>query len=294
MNIRVLKTFCDVVDSGSFSRAAQASGISQSAVSQQLASLEREFSTQLLSRGGGLVVPTEAGKVYYQAAREIVRRYEQLLGEMRSAADAVRGILRVGTIYSVGFYLLDSYIRRFLQAFPEVNLRVEYTRWNRINAAVLSGEMDLGVVAYPEKQRSLDIIPLASEELVMVCSPQHPLAKRGVVDPPDLAGIKFVAFEPSVPTRRYIDRMLKAVHVEVSVSMEFDNIETMKRAVEINSGISILPLDNIEREVAGGFLAYARFRNPARWQRQIAILRRRGKGLSPAEREFLAMLRTKP
>ena len=288
-----MKTFCDVVDSGSFSRAAQESGISQSAVSQQLASLEREFATQLLSRGGGLVLPTEAGKVFCQAAREIVRRYEQLLGEMRSAADSVRGILRVGTIYSVGFYLLDPYIRRFLQSYPEVNLRVEYTRWNRINAAVLSGEMDLGVVAYPEKQRSLDIIPLASEELVMVCSPHHALAKQSVVEPADLAGIKFVAFEPNVPTRRYVDRMLKAAHVEVSIAMEFDNIETMKRAVEINSGVSILPLDNIEREVAGGFLAYARFRNPARWQRQIAILRRRGKGFSPAEREFLALLRTK-
>ena len=294
MNIRVMKTFCDVVDTGSFSKAAQEAGISQSAVSQQLASLEREFSTQLLSRGGGLVAATEAGKIYYQAAREIVRRYEQMLGEMRSAADAVRGVLRVGTIYSVGFYLLDPYIRRFLQSYPEVNLRVEYTRWNRINAAVLSGEMDLGVVAFAEKQRSLDIIPLANEELVMVCAPEHRLARREVVDPHDLEGEKFVAFEPNVPTRRFIDRMLKAAGVTLDIAMEFDNIETMKRAVEINSGISVLPLDNIEREVAGGYLACARFRNASRWQRQIAILRRRGKGFSPAEREFLALLRTKP
>jgi len=294
MNIRVMKTFCDVVDSGSFSRAAQESGISQSAVSQQLASLEREFSTQLLSRGGGLVVPTEAGKVYYQAAREIVRRYEQLLGEMRSAADSVRGILRVGTIYSVGFYLLDPYIRRFLQTFPEVNLRVEYTRWNRINAAVLSGEMDLGVVACAEKHRSIEIIPLANEELVVVCAPSHKLAKADAVDPADLKDRKFVAFETNVPTQRLIDKLLKAEGVAVNVVMEFDNIELLKRAVEVDTGITILPRENVEREVAEGYLVAVPFRRNARWIRPIAILRHRGKAPGPAERMFLAILRSKP
>jgi DNA-binding transcriptional LysR family regulator len=293
MNLSVLKTYCDLVDTGSFSKAAEANYVSQSAVSQQLAKLEQELSTQLISRGGGLVAPTEAGKAFYAGAKAILRRYEQLLGEVKSAADAVRGVLRVGTIYSVGFYLLDPYVRKFLQAHPEVNLHVEYTDWNRIYASVVSGEMDLGVVAYPEKQRSIEIIPFAREELGLVCSPKHRLAKKDHIDVTELHGEKFVGFEPNIPTRRYIDKMLKRAGVEVNIVSEFDNTELLKRAVEINAGVSILPRDNVQREVDYGDLAYAAFSDGDKWVRPLGILRRRGKAPSPAERMFLSILRAK-
>ncbi len=292
MNLDVMKTFCDLVDTGSFSKAAEANFISQSAVSQQLAKLERDLSTQLISRGGGLVAPTETGKAFYQGAREILRRFEQLLGEVRSAADTVRGVLRVGTIYSVGFYLLDAYVREFLQSNPEVNLHVEYTRWNRIYAAVVNGEMDLGVVACPEKQRSIETIPLTSEELVMVCSPKHELAGRDAVSPSVLDGQKFVAFEANIPTRRLIDKRLKACKVTPEISLEFDNIELLKRAVEVNSGVSILPHENVQREVQRGDLCCATFDEPELWVRPIGIVRRRGKAPGPAERSFLDLLQS--
>jgi LysR family transcriptional regulator, transcriptional activator of the cysJI operon len=294
MNLDVMKTFCDLVDTGSFSKAAEENYISQSAVSQQLAKLERDLGTQLIHRGGGLVAPTEAGKTFYQGAKDILRRHEQLLGEVRSAADSIRGVLRVGTIYSVGFYLLDPYIRKFLQAHPEVNLYVEYTAWNHIYASVISGEMDLGVVAYPERHRSIEVIPLASEELVVVCAPDHKLAKRPQIDPADLGGEDFIAFGANIPTRRNIDKMLKAERVTVQVKMEFDNIELLKRAIEVGAGISILPLGNIEREAADGHLAYSRFRRPGKWVRTLGIVRHRGKAAGPAERMFLAILRSKP
>jgi len=293
MNLEIMKTFCDLVDTGSFSKAAAENYVSQSAVSQQLAKLERELATQLVSRGGGLVAPTEAGKAFYQGARAILRRYEQLLGEVKSAADAVRGVLRVGTIYSVGFYLLEPHVRRFLQSHPEVNLHVEYTRANRIYAAVVSGEMDLGVVAYPEKHRSIEIIPLAEEEMVLVCSPAHRLAKSREVTAEDLEGENFVAFEQNIPTRRHIDRMLKSHGVKVNVVSEFDNTELLKRAVEINAGVTILPRDNVEREVQHGDLAAAPFRDSHKWYRPLGILRRRGKASGPAERMFLSILRGK-
>lgn len=291
MNIEVLKTFCDLVETGSFSKAAEANYVSQSAVSQQLAKLERDLSVQLISRGGGVVSPTDAGRAFLQGARDILRRHEQMLGEVRSAATAVRGVLRVGTIYSAGFYVLDAYVREFLQAHPEVNLHVEYARSVRIYADVISGEMDLGVVAYPEKHRSIEVIPLASEELVLVCSPKHPLAGKEKVDAAELAGEKFIAFEANIPTRRNIDRMLKGERVKVNVVMEFDNIETVKRAVEIGAGISILPHDSIQREASYGDLAFVRFRNGRKWVRQVGVLRRRGRTPGPAERMFLGLLR---
>jgi len=290
MNIALLKTFCDLVDKGSFSKAAEANYVSQSAVSQQLARLEQEMGTQLISRGGGLVVPTEAGKAFYAGASEILRRYEKLIREVRAAATAMRGVLRVGTIYSVGFYLLAPYIRRFLKAHPEANLYVEYTQWNRIYEAVLSGEMNLGVVAYPEKHRSIAITPLANEELVMVCSPEHRFARRSRVPTRELNGEDFVAFESNIPTRRYIDRTLKRHSVEVKVVMEFDNVDTLKRAVEVNAGLSILPRDTISAEVKAGDLAFVRFKEADQWVRTLGILRRRGRAPSPAERAFLSLL----
>ncbi len=293
MNIDVLKTFCDLVDSGSFSKAAEANLISQSAVSQQLAKLEREMGTQLVTRGGGIVVPTEAGKVLYEGSRDIIRRYEQAMNEIRSASAAVRGILRVGTIYSLGFYLLDPYVRAFLRDHPEVNLHVEYTHWNRIYAEVISGEMDLGVVAYPERQRSIDVTPLVEEELVMVCSPSHALAGRKIVAPSAIEGEPFVAFGENIPTRRHIDRQLKAARVNVNVVMEFDNVELLKRAVEINSGVTILPRGNVEREVASGYLSCSAFSGKQKWIRDVGVIRRRGKMPSQPERLFLGLLRNK-
>ncbi len=293
MDLDVLKTFCDLVDSGSFSKAAELNLVSQSAVSQQLAKLERQLGTQLVSRGGGMVAATEAGKAFYDGARDILRRYEAMIGEVRSAADAIRGVLRVGTIYSVGMHSLDPVVKRFMKAHPEVTLRVEYMHAHRIYAAVAGGELALGIVAYPERRRGIEVIPFSKAELVAVFEPAHRLAKRKTIDPAMLTGEPFVAFAPGIPTRLHIDRRLKAARVKVAVAMEFDNTETLKRAVEIGAGVSILPLTVIRREVADGSLCFARFGNPRSWVRPLGILRPRGKRPTPAESMFLGMLRSK-
>jgi DNA-binding transcriptional LysR family regulator len=292
MDLDVLKTFCDLVDSASFTKAAEAGFVTQSAVSQQVARIEKELSVQLIERSGGPVRPTEAGKAFYQGAKEILRRFERLTGEVRSAAEAFRGTVRVGTIYSVGFYRLDPFFRKFLRLHPEVNLHVEYSLPERIYAAVAGGEMDLGVVAWPEKHRAIEIVPLAAEDMVAVFWPKHPLARRKSVEAADLEGEKFVAFEANIPTRRNIDRLLKESRAAVRVVMEFDNIELIKRAIEVKAGVSILPRESVRREAGYGELAYAEFEDSHRWVRPLAVIRRRGKSSSPAERMFLDILRS--
>ena len=292
MDLDIFKTFCDLVDSGSFSRAAEMNLISRSAVSQQVAKLERELGVQLISRGRGQVAPTEAGKTFYRGVREILRRFERLTGEVRSAADRIRGVLRVGTIYSVGMYCLDPYVKRFVRAHPHVTLRIQYMRAHSIYAAVAEGELALGVVAYPQRQRSIEVQPFVTEQLVAVFGPQHPLARRRVIDATALNGAEFIAFEPDIPTRRHIDRRLRAGRVRVNVVMEFDNNETLKRAVEIGAGVTILPLSVVQHELAAGSLAFAHFRNRRAWLRPLGIVRPRGRAPSPAESMFLAMLRS--
>jgi len=292
MNIRFLKTFCDIVDSGSLSKAARLNNVTQSAVSQQLAKLEEELDVLLIQRGGALASATGPGKVLYNGARNIIHRYERMLGEVRSAKDTIRGVLRVGTIYSVGFYLLNPYLREFMRAQPDVDLRVEYAKWNSITAAVLSGDLDLGLVAYPERRRAIEVLPLAKEELVVVCSPEHPLASRQGISPEELMNERFIAFEKGMPTRRYIQRMLRGQRVTVKIVREFDNIETLKRAIEVDTGLSILPRVSVERSVADGYLACVPFLDPTVWNRPIGVLRQRSRPASQVEETFLAMIRT--
>jgi len=198
----------------------------------------------------------------------------------------------VGTIYSVGLYLLQPYIRKFIQSYPTINLMVEYTDAAKIMQDVLAGQMDLGVVAYPEKHRALQSIPFTKEQLVVVCAPGNPVAKRRRVSPEELAGRRFVALSPPVPTRRFIDRALRRAGVAVKVVMEFDNIDTLKRAVEVDAGLSILPRANVRQEEAAGMLARVPFRDQTKWIRPIALLRRRGRARTHAERRFLDLLRS--
>ena len=292
MHTSVMKTFCDLVDSGSFSRAAEMNNVSQSAVSQQLAKLEAIYATQLLSRAGGLITPTEAGRAFYEGARDMLESYEKTGRQVKSAALGRGGSLRVGTIYSVGLYILQPFIRKFIEAHPTIDLVVEYTDWITITESVLRGEMDIGVVAYPEKHRSLQATFFTGEQLVMVCSPKHPLSGRMCIAPADLAGEPIVAFAREIPTRRAIDRTLKRMGVRVDIVAEFDNIDTLKRALEVGVGVSILPKNTIEREVGMRMLIGVPFRDQTKWIRSISLLRRRGGPRTRAQRLFLDVLRT--
>ena len=292
MHTTVMKTFCDLVDSGSFSRAAEVNNVSQSAVSQQLAKMEVQYATQLLSRRGGLIAPTEAGRAFYEGAKDVLERYQRMGKQVRSAALGRGGSLRVGTIYSVGLYILQPFIRRFIRAHPTINLVVDYTDWATISDSVLRGEMDIGVVAYPEKHRSLIATFFTGEQLVMVCAPGHHLSGKMCIDPQDIESERMVALAGDIPTRRAIDRALRRTGVRTDIVAEVDNIDTLKRAVEVDVGLSILPRNTVEREVGAGMLTCVPFRDQSKWIRNISLLRRRGGPRTRAQRLFVDVLRS--
>jgi len=292
MQTTVMKTFCDLVDTGSFSKAGELNNVSQSAVSQQLARLEVQYGTQLLSRSGGLVTSTDAGQAFYEGARDVLERYERMGRQVKSAALGRGGALRVGTIYSVGLYVLQPFIRKFISAYPAINLVVEYTDWVTIIESVLGGEMDIGMVAYPEKHRALQATFFTGEQLAMVCAPRHRLAGKICVEPQDLEGEAMVALTREIPTRRAIDRTLRLTGVQTQIVAEVDNIDTLKRAVEVGVGLSILPRNTVQREVGAGTLSCVSFRDPAQWIRNISLLRRRGGPRTRAQRLFMDVLRT--
>jgi DNA-binding transcriptional LysR family regulator len=289
MQIETLKVFCDLVESGSFSQAAVRNFVTQSAVSQQIKNLESRFETALLVRDGRAVSATVAGRLLYEASREILERFEHLNLELKSLGQEMAGSVRVATIYSVGLYEMSTVIKMFLKTYPKVNLHIEYSRVTRVYEDCLNGAVDIGIVPYPRMRKGLQIISLPADRLILICSPEHPFARRRHVDIARLNGENFIAFEKDIPSRKAIDRILQDRGVRVRVVMEFDNIETIKRSVEIGAGMSIVPQLSVQKEVQSGSLAQLRF-SRENFLRPLGIIVKSRNSLSQPAEKFVELL----
>lgn len=290
MQIESLKVFCDLAETGSFTKAAQINGVTQSAVSQQVSALERRFKALLIERSNKKFRLTREGEVLYEFSKQIVGHYESLHHRLQEIKNIISGVIRVATIYSIGLHDLPPYIKRFLKSYPTVNVQVEYRRPDEVYEDVLGNAVDLGLVAYPTKDSRLEIVPLRKDQMVLICHPQHPLARLKNVKLRALAGQKFVGFAPGIPTRKALDRIFREEGIEVQYVMQFDNIETVKRAVEIDAGISVVPRTTVVQEVAAQTLTAVNLED-GNLQRPIAAIIKKNKVLSPAMRQFLAMLK---
>jgi DNA-binding transcriptional LysR family regulator len=291
MHLETLKTFCDLVETGSLSRAARLNLVTQSAVSQQLRALERRYGCTLVERAPRVAArPTEAGRLLYQEAKPLLVRFADVEERLRARPGVVTGTVRVATVYSVGLHTLPPVMKAALRAHPQVRVRLEYRRTDQVYQACLAGEVDLGIVALPARRPALEVVPLRRDELVIVLPPEHPLARRRGLTVAALAGQPFIAFERDIPTRRLIDRVLRRRGASVSVVMELDNIETIKRSVEAGLGLSILPAPALGNEVRARTLV---MRRPAdgRIDRPVGVIHRRGRVLPAAARVFLDQLR---
>ncbi|HUR47220.1 MAG TPA: LysR family transcriptional regulator [Candidatus Saccharimonadales bacterium] len=290
MQIESLKVFCDLAETESFTKAAQINNVTQSAVSQQISSLERQFKSLLIERSKKKFRLTREGQVLYDYSKQIIQTYDLLYSKLQEIKDIISGTIRVATIYSIGLHDLPPYLKKFLKAYPTVNVHVEYRRSNQVYEDVLGNVVDLGLVAYPVRDSKLEIIPLRKDKLVLICFPQHPFAKLKNVKLKDLSGQKFIGFEPDIPTRRAIDKILKDQSVTVQHVMEFDNIETVKRAVEIDAGIAIVPHSTITQEVSKSTLSEVIIED-ADFYRPLAAIYKKNKVLSPAMKQFLSVLK---
>jgi len=292
MHIETLRMFCDLATLRSFSKTADKNMVSQSAVSQQVAQLEIEHKCQLLNRQKRPLELTSAGELLYRAARDIVDRYDQLNSEMNSLKSAAQSRINVGAIYSIGMHSLPEYIKRFMVKRPSVNVHVAYYVSEKIYELVLAGELDIGLVAVPKRDKRLDVYEFEDEPLVLACSAKHPLAKQSQIDIHKLQMERFIGFEEGVPTRDWIDGIFQRYNLVIRPAMEFDNIETVKRAVEINSGVSILPRTALSQEIAAGTIKAIEFSNE-RFVRPTGILVRKDRIISQETRYLIELLRGK-
>src|SRR5271166_4758661 len=289
MQIQNLKIFADLVETKSFSKAAKLNSITQSAVSQQARAMERHFKALLVDRSQKQFQLTREGQRVYESSKEVLHAYEMLLSELQEMKKVISGTIRISTIYSIGLHELPAYIKKFLHDYPSVNVRVEYRRSNLVYEDVLHNSVDFGLVAFPSKVRQIDMVPFREDHLVVVCHPQHAFAKRGEIAVAELAGQKFIGFDPDIPTRKAVDQIFRENHLQIEPVMEFDNIETVKRAVEIDHGIAIVPQATVVQESKQGTLAVLPFKGRA-FTRPLAILHRKGRVLTPAMKKFVETL----
>ena len=247
MHVENFKIFSDLVESESFSRAAKLNGITQSAVSQQLRAMEKHFNILIVDRSQKQFRLTREGQKLYESVKEILYLYDKLNSELQEMKKVISGTIHISTVYSIGLHELPPYVKSFLTKYPEVNIRVEYRRANNVYEDILSNSIDLGLVAYPQKHKQLEVIPFHDDILVLVVSPEHPLAERKTVELDEITGQKFVGFEPDIPTRKATDVIFREENIDVEPVMEFDNVESVIRVVEFIAGIAVLPLPTVKR-----------------------------------------------
>ncbi|MBU6402396.1 MAG: LysR family transcriptional regulator [Verrucomicrobia bacterium] len=290
MQIRSLKIFCDLAETESFTKTAHLNGVTQSAVSQQISALERLFNSILIERSKKGFRLTREGQAVYDYSKQILRQYDSLESKLQDLKNVISGTIRVAAIYTFGLHDLPLYLKKFLKNYPTVNVHVEYRHFNQIYEDVLGNVIDIGVVAYPRADSRLETVPLRKDKLILICHPEHPLAKNKATRLRALSGMTFVAFEPIVPIRRAVDRILRDHGVQVRNVMELDNIETLKRAVEIDAGVAIVPESTVVQETADHTLCQVEIED-ATFHRPVSAIYKKNKVLSPAMKKFLAVLK---
>ncbi len=269
-------------------------GISQSAASQHVQELERGLGVELLDRSTRPLVVTQAGRLYADFCRDILHRKDDFEVALQRLKQEVEGTLRVASIYSVGLSEMVEIEKEFARRQPEAKLEVEYLRPERIYEAVLAGEVDLGLISYPEARRDITVIPWRREEMVLAVAPTHPLARRGdAIAPEELNGADFISFDDDLPIRRHMDRFLKEHGVEVNIALHFDNIQMIKEAVTHRVGVSIMPVRTMRDDIQQGRLAAVRIADATLF-RPLGIIHRKKKRFHRVAQAFLDLLGEEP
>ena len=289
IHLKSLKVYCDVITCRSFSRAAVENNVSQSGVSQIVGQLEEHLGVKLIDRSKRPFVVTGEGELFFQGCKKTLQRFEALEEEVRSFHRDVAGRVSVASIYSIGLHQLNRHVQAFLQLNPKANVRLEYQHPSQVVEMVENDRVDIGMVSYPKSTRNLKATLLEVEPMVLVCAPSHPFANCDSLPLKDLHGTDFVAFVEGLKIRRELDRAFATEDIEPRYVMELDNIETIKRAVEIDAGVSLLPEPTVQRELALKTLVAVKIED-VQLTRPIGMLVRQGNPLGTTALQFIELL----
>ena len=250
-----IKSFISVAQTGSFRLAAERNNISQPAVSQHIHILEKKFHCSLFERSSRKTILTPAGKVFLVYAQQMLDSYQNALNEIEKINDLSIGQVSVASIYSIGLYQLKPTIQHFFKRYPKINIHLQYCHHNAVYQMVKDRLVDFGMVAFPKETEGFQVRIFAYDQLVLVQSPKHRTFKKNEkVILKKLNKLDFVGIDTSTPTGGAIKQFFKTNQINISLVNEYENIDTVKNAVEAGMGCSILPKTTITKELKNSTL----------------------------------------
>lgn len=291
MHLRNVKIFCDVANCRSFSKAAELHGISQPAASQAVHALEERLNSRLIDRSQRPLALTQSGKFYLDGVREILAALEKLEQNLQEIENRVTGPLRISAIYSIGLIRMDQIIKQFRELYPEVAIEVEYAHPAVVYQHIREESAELGLLSFPEEGNEFESVPWQEQSIQLIVPAGHAFSDRSEIELEELEGEDWIAFTEELPIRKKLDRWLKKAGVTLTVRHEFDNIENIKRDVEIGSGIALLPLETVQREIQLELLNAIPLKD-VHWTRPLGIVSKRRRRLSPAARKLIELLKS--
>ncbi len=294
MELHQLRCFIAVSEEGGFNRASARLRMTQPAISYQIKQLEKELGLPLFHRRPRGISPTDAGRVLFRHARDLVEMVRRTQHALERLSDGVAGEVRLGTVNSVGIYVLPEVLQTMRVKYPGARPTVLYRNSDEIMDALLSNQVDLAVVANPPLDRRLRYEPILEENISLTCGRSHPFYERTEVKPAELKGIDFVSLTTENPTGQLVRDHLARLGVDVEPVVSTDNVETVKKMVEVGLGVAFLPDMVTSQDVAcemrlGG--KFARLKVPPTLTRRIVLVTWRQLELSPASMACVEELR---
>jgi DNA-binding transcriptional LysR family regulator len=289
MHLEYLKIFSDLVKKRSFSEAAKSNGITQSAVSQQLKTMENHFKTQIVDRSQKQFRLTQEGEKIYRDSQEILRLYEKLQQEISELGDMLSGTVHISSTYSVGIHIVPNFVKSFIKSYPTIDIRLDYNQSIKVYDDVINNVADIGFVSYPQENRLLDMHTFMKEPLVLVCNNESKFARRKTIQLKELEDQKLISFESPMASQKALMAILKSEGVSVKIAKQFDNIEMIKNAVEIDLGVAILPISAVANLDKDQNLNIVDFKNKP-YTRDIAVIYRKGKILTTSVKKFIEQI----
>jgi DNA-binding transcriptional LysR family regulator len=258
VDLRQLEILQAIAETGSFTACGRKLHVSQSAISRQILLLEEELGEPLFLRVGRQVRMTAAAESLVQLGQRVFLDVRETVGAITDRTRELRGALRLSGGMTVCLYVFPPLLKHLRRVHPHLDVRLTVTLAGRSVQEIRGGRVDAGLLTLPVEETDLVTVPALREELLLIASPTHHLAKRRKVQARDLAGLPFVLFEVGSATRKVIDNFFASQTIEPTIVMDTENVEIIKAMVKTGLGIGIVPYQAVAREVKAGQLFCSR------------------------------------
>jgi DNA-binding transcriptional LysR family regulator len=258
VDLRQLEILQAIAETGSFTACGRKLHVSQSAISRQILLLEEELGEPLFLRVGRQVRMTPAAESLVQLGQRVFLDVRETVGAITDRTRELRGTLRLSGGMTVCLYVFPPLLKHLRRVHPHLDVRLTVATAGRSVQEIRGGRVDAGLLTLPVEESDLVTVPVLREELLLVTTPTHPLARRRKVAPKDLSRLPFILFEMGSGTRKVIDTFFASEGVEPTVVMDTENVEIIKAMVKTGLGVGIVPYQAVAREVKAGQLFCAR------------------------------------